>query len=93
MYRSLDHGHAQTVFKGILSDPAFGENARIVGRVFIALQDQRHGADYDLGHRIAESAVARLITQAERAIELLQDLPSAERKLLAARLIGKTRRK
>lgn len=91
VYRSLDHGRAAAVFKDLQNDNASGRSAKDLGQIFVDLQKARHSADYDPGYRASPAELQDLIMRAELGIALIQQVPSAERKLLAARLIGRTR--
>lgn len=92
VYRSLDHGHARTVFDSVRRDGSFSNRAKELAAAFIALQAERHGADYDPGYRVTDAEVARMLTEARLAIEFLGSLEPAERKLIVAQLIGRARR-
>ena len=91
IYRSLDHGQARRIFSTIESDRGFSEGVRLIAETFIDLQEQRHGADYDIGYRASVVEVAILLNRAKDAIESLDRIEPAARKLVAARLIGRTR--
>lgn len=91
VYRSLDHGTARKVFEVVRGSAEFGNDAKRIGEAFVLLQKLRHAADYDPAYRTVRQEAQDLIDRAEEAIELLKQLDPAERKLLAARLIGRTR--
>lgn len=91
VYRSLDHGHARRVLDAARRDGNSSEAVKTVGDAFTDLQERRHAADYDPGYRITSADTGSLVTNAERAVRIVKSLPSADGKLLAARLIGRTR--
>lgn len=91
VYRSLEHGVTRRVFDSMRRDLEASKTLRDVGALFSEVQDQRHAADYDPGYRINRGDLAALIANTKRAVAALDDLPRSERKLLAARLIGRTR--
>lgn len=91
IYRSLDHGQARRVLDAVRREDGASEDLKDLADIFTDLQVQRHGADYDPGYRISPADFVALLQRAEGALALLADLPTAERKLLAARLIGRTR--
>lgn len=91
VYRSLDHGNARKVFEGLRGSADFGQDIKLFGEAFLLLQRLRHAADYDPGYRTARREALNLIERAEEAVRLLGQLSPAERKLLAARLIGRAR--
>lgn len=91
IYRSLDHGSARKVFDSLGRSPDFGAAANEIGEAFVLLQRARHAADYDLSFRIGRKDTKELIERARQAIYLLDQLSLDESKLLAARLIGRTR--
>lgn len=76
---------------GARRDPSSASVLKYIGDVFTDLQDARHSADYDPGYRIASTDLEFILSDVELAIRVLADLPAAERKLLAARLIGRAR--
>jgi hypothetical protein len=89
VYRSLEHGPARRILDIARRDKACDAETKIVADTFIELQELRHGADYDPGFRISKRELETLLSQVGDAIQRLEQLP--ERKLLAARLIGRTR--
>lgn len=91
VYRSLDHGAARRMLDSVRRDVRASEASQRLGALFGDLQDQRHAADYDPGYRIARRDLAALVASTSQVIAALDDLPRSERKLLAARLIGRTR--
>lgn len=91
VYRSLDHGNARKVFEGLGGNADFGTETTLFGEAFLLLQRLRHAADYDPGYRTVRREVPNPIERAEEAVGVLGRLPPAERKLLAARLIGRAR--
>ncbi|MGU3537838.1 HEPN domain-containing protein [Methylobacterium sp. A54F] len=91
IYRSLDHAAARRVFEIARTTAGTSDDVRRLGEIFRLLQKLRHDADYDPGFRTTRRETEDLIEQAESAIQLLGRLDVSERKLLAARLIGRTR--
>ena len=69
----------------------FSDDAVVAGEIFRQLQELRQAADYDPGYRISRNETLRLIEGVRQAIGLINRLDADERKLLAARLIGRTR--
>jgi hypothetical protein len=91
IYRSLDHGHARRVFEETARDRSSSRDARDLAQLFVDLQKARHAADYDLGYRVSVSELADILARAQLGVDLIGRLAPAESKLLAARLIGRTR--
>lgn len=91
VYRSLDHGRARSVLDAARRDRDTDEAIKIVAEIFNDLQDKRHQADYDPGYRISSADLARVLADTGRAVSHIADIRPAERKFLAARLIGRTR--
>lgn len=93
VYRSIDHSAAKTTFKRVLADGAASQMMKTVAGIFIDLQGRRHEADYDPFSYVANRReMDLLLADAATAIDLIDQLPGPERKLLAARLIGRPRR-
>ena len=91
VYRSLDHAAARRTFEAARSRGGFSAGLIAIGDLFRLLQKERHAADYDPGYRVSR---AEVLDRIERTVDVLQrlgELPLDERKLLAARLIGRTR--
>jgi hypothetical protein len=91
VYRSLEHGQARRVLDAARRNPDSPEALKDLADIFTDLQEQRHGADYDPGYRVTAGDLSALIDRTEQAIDILAALSGADRKLLAARLIGRTR--
>lgn len=91
VYRSLDHVSARKVFEGLRRSGEFSDDAVTAGEIFRQLQELRHAADYDPGYRVSRGETLGLIERVRQAIDLINGLEPEERKLLAARLIGRTR--
>lgn len=91
VYRSLEHGQARRVLDAVRRDGHSSEAIKTVGDIFTELQEKRHAADYDPGYRITSADVATLLADAGRAVRSLAEIPSGERKLFAARLVGRSR--
>lgn len=93
IYRSLDHSHAKTIFKRVLEDRATSESAKRLAAIFIDLQGRRHEADYDCFYYVKNRRELNLLLgNAATALDSLEELSAPERKLLAARLVGRIRR-
>lgn len=91
VYRSLDHSHARRVLDAVRREASSGDDLRVIADVFVEAQQDRHRADYDPGYRVTAGETAIIVDGVRAAILLLARLPPAERKLLAARLIGRAR--
>jgi hypothetical protein len=92
IYRSLDHGQAKSVFRALSGDADFGREAKDVANIFVNLQEERHGADYDPKYSLSQKELRTVLDSAERACDLVSGIPKSERKFLASRLIGRTRK-
>lgn len=93
IYRSLDHGVAKTTFESFRSKNSDAtEKMKTIASIFIDLQRRRHQADYDPFFYVNHPEMSLIQTDAETAIEVVDGLSNPERKLLAALLIGRTRR-
>lgn len=65
----------------------------MVAGIFIDLQGRRHEADYDPFYYVKNRyEMNALLEDAETAINNIEQLSRSERKLLAARLVGRARR-
>lgn len=91
VYRSLDHGTAKTVLSSADPDMPPSESLRRLGAFFDEFQDKRHRADYDPSYRISHADLRALIADTNHQITALDELAPEEGRLLAARLIGRTR--
>lgn len=91
VYRSLDHGTAKKVLDAARREPTTHVTIKGLGDIFTVLQERRHLADYDPGYSITSADLVALLADADRALTLIANIPAAERKLLAVRLIGKSR--
>jgi hypothetical protein len=79
------------VFEETARDRSSSRDARDLAQLFVDLQKARHAADYDLGYRVSVSELADILARAQLGVDLIGRLAPAESKLLAARLIGRTR--
>lgn len=88
VFRSLDHSHAKaqcTTKKTTLVPPGLES----VADAFVALQEQRHLADYDPHAQFLLRDVQAHISQAENAIRLLDAATVGDRRTFAAWVIFK----
>ena len=92
VYRSLDHSQARQILDAVKKDGAASAEMKSIASLFVELQGWRHDADYDPGFRISSGELATLLDQIGDAIANLGGLAAVERKMLAARLVGRTRR-
>lgn len=91
IYRALDHATTKNAFgkSPLKDDPKINE----VGEAFVALQSERHRADYlpPEASLFALSECQRLIGLAEQAIETLEALDNDQRRTLATFAVFKSR--
>lgn len=90
-YRALDHGFAKDRFNSTSSMLAFPENLQDFGHTFIALQNQRHDADYNPRSVFQRSETIRAIERAEAAIADLTGTDLRIRRALATYVLFRTR--
>lgn len=88
VYRSLDHGRTRTMFANLAGRPDATAELKVIALAFVVLQQERHGADYDIAYRSTRAAARDLIDRAEEAIDQLDRLDLESRKRLTACLIG-----
>lgn len=92
IYRSLDHSNARRFFDRARSEKEFGDEIATVGRIFIRLQQVRHAADYSPEpFSLSRQEVLELVGLARQAVQLVREMPSDKRKLLAVNLIARQR--
>ena len=88
-YRALDHGFARgQINRGLAG---FAPEIQDFGIEFVALQDQRHRADYDPNAEFSRSETLRLINRAESAITAFTNADPTERKAFAAHALFRAR--
>lgn len=82
-YRALNHRQAEEACRGrdIRSLP---DDVRDFANLFVALQDERHRADYDPIATFYKSDVERLIVYARAVLEQFENADRAERRSFAA---------
>lgn len=92
VYRALEHGNAYQAF----GQPLLKEHQEVgpIAPIFRRLRDARERADYlpPDSSVFPEAEVVEIINQARVAIELIENLSSESRRLLAARLLIKDRK-
>lgn len=88
VFRSLNHGQAKTQCS-TKRHSLVPTNLEPVADAFVALQEQRHTADYDPHAQLLLRDVQAHIALAERAIALLDSAPVTERRTFAAWIIFK----
>lgn len=91
VYRALNHGDAKKVCtnKDILR--GISPSLRGCAGAFVELQEARHKADYDPGHRISRAEALARIDQAEQAVRDLREAPRQERFEFATVILFKAR--
>ena len=88
-YRALEHGFASRQINRGLSD--FALEIQDFGAAFVAIQDERHKADYDPNAEFNRSETLSLINRAESAITAFINADPTERKAFAAHVLFRTR--
>jgi hypothetical protein len=91
IYRSLQHGDAKTAC-GAVRNLGFPPNIVACAAAFVKLQEERHDADYNPGHRVLRADAVAAIDRAEKAIEELRAAERRDRKAFAVHLLHKKRR-
>lgn len=89
-YRALQHGEARNACKEA-RNLAFPATLISCAETFIALQQERHDADYDPDHRILRADALNAINMAEQAINDLRATPRRDRRAFAVQLLFKRR--
>jgi hypothetical protein len=92
VYRALDHGPLKSAFT-TKSGPLNRRTLQSIGDLVLALQTERHKADYLPPHPSLFSAhqVAELLDQARRAVSEIERLSDEDRVALATSLLFKSR--
>lgn len=88
-YRALDHGFAKSRVQNGMD--AFCPEIRSFSVAFVALQEERHRADYDPNAQFTRTNTLRLINRSEAAIKDFINADPAERKAFAAHVLFRTR--
>jgi hypothetical protein len=91
IYRSLQHGDAKTACAAV-RNLAFPAVLADCAEAFVALQEDRHDADYNPDLRVLRAEAVAAIDRAERAIEDLRAAARRDRKAFAVHLLHKRRR-
>jgi len=91
IYRSLQHGDAKTACAAVRS-LAFPATLADSAEAFVALQEERHDADYNPDHRVLRADAVAAIDRSEKAIEDLRANARRDRKAFAVHLLHKRRR-
>ena len=89
-YRALDHGAARTACRNVTED-TFPKGILDFARNFIALQEQRHAADYDPRLQLTRAIVDVEIDRARTVLIGLEDLSPADRRAFAAHVLFRRR--
>lgn len=90
LYRSLDHSKLKADFETILRHEI--GLLPLIARIFITLQQERHGADYDPIWSKKRIDVSALIDKAEAALLALEQLADDDLLQLSSTLVARTRR-
>jgi hypothetical protein len=78
-----------SVAKGLPAGFAVPSEVRAVARTFIAMQEQRHAADYDRTEQFQRSGVVFLVAQVDRNLNAFLDLaPSIEKNFFLTCLLA-----
>ena len=90
-YRALDHGPAKNSFNSTSAMAMFPASLQDFGHTFIALQNQRHDADYNPQAVFQRSETVRAIERAEAAIGDLVSTDLRTRRALATHVLFRAR--
>ena len=90
VFRALDHGPAKNACVQ-LAKAGVGREILTFADVFLALQEERHRADYDPSSHYTRQDVLDLIERARLAIHFLDGAPRADRRKLAVFAMFKKR--
>ena len=91
-YRALEHGSAKNACLNKKALLEFPLEIRIFANMFVALQDQRHKADYSLvGNSYDKPSTLAVIDNAEKAIRLLEQVEVQHRRGFVAHVLFKRR--
>jgi uncharacterized protein (UPF0332 family) len=90
VYRSLEHGYAKNACTGSLS--AFSSDIQAFANIFVALQEQRHEADYNPHAHFTKSEALARLSQAVTAISAFEACSLPERRAFAVQVLLKARK-
>jgi len=90
-YRALEHGLAKDRFNSATAMAPFPDTIHDFGHAFIALQNQRHDADYNPQAVFQRSETIRAIERAEAAITDLAATDLRTRRALATHVLFRLR--
>jgi hypothetical protein len=85
-YRALGHGFAKNAC-GQVRALGFPPAICSCADAFVTLQQARHDADYDPGHKASRADALAAITLAEQAIRDLRTTPRKDRRAFAVQLL------
>ena len=88
--RALEHGFAKNACKQA-SNLGFPPGIVTFATAFVALQEERHRADYDPESRYSRAQALDFVQQAEQAIQALKGAPTPDRRALAVLVMLKQR--
>lgn len=92
VYRALEHGFAKQSCSQV-TKLGFPSNIAHCADTFARLQDSRHRADYDPHAQFNRAEVLLMISEADRAIRVLNHVSLSDRKAFAALVLLKNRRR
>ena len=90
-YRALDHRFAKDRFNAVAAMVAFPINLQDFGHTFIALQNQRHDADYNPHVTFLRSETVRVIERTKTAADDLMTTDQRTRRALATYVLFRPR--
>jgi hypothetical protein len=91
VYRSLQHGDAKRACEAV-RNLGFPQTIVACADAFVALQQQRHDADYDPDCRVLRADAMAAIDLAEKAIRGLRTTARVHRKTFSVHLLHRRRR-
>lgn len=91
IYRALNHGDAKAACKQV-RDYTYPNGIVTCADAFVALQEQRHAADFDPQHRVLRVDALDAIRLAEDAIRGLSTAPRRDRRAFAVLVLTKRRK-
>jgi uncharacterized protein (UPF0332 family) len=91
VYRALEHGTAKSACAEA-KHPPFAQRIVSCASAFVTLQQARHSADYDPGHRLTLADAKSRITLAEQAVQDLLLCSKPDRRDFAVHLLFKKRK-
>lgn len=90
VFRAIDHGPARNACNQS-GNAGFSTGVVLFANTFVALQEERHKADYDPTVRYRREDVLNLVEEAERGIRSLAAAPRLERRAFAVTVLLKKR--